>query len=367
MVVEELQVDGFERLVVVVAVFVARGLFALHEVVVERYEHGLEPQHAQVDAQALGRGGLAARRGARNEHRAHAPHGIGFEDGVGHFGQLAFVERLGEFDHAPGVARQHLRVHVAHRGHAHDVHPALVFAEDVRHLLLVHAGVDAVGRRAQRQRQAEAVVAGFDVEEGDVARGGCERTVEVARQPVESVEVAVQPWPRIQEGHLVVEALAAVDLAHLAGEGLPAADGQVGVGEAAHAVAQGRGLLAREFVDALDLAVEAAAAHRVADVELAPGVALGRGLLEQKPAGALVDADAFERGDVDEADGDRGIYFVSELLDAVVHVGREERTGGCDVQFAGDVAERGAHRRVDRGADVFACDLYGVRHTASWI
>ena len=53
-VVEELQVDGLERLVVVLAVFVAGRMLAVDEVVVERDEHGLEPQHAQLETEAFG-------------------------------------------------------------------------------------------------------------------------------------------------------------------------------------------------------------------------------------------------------------------------------------------------------------------------
>ena len=41
---------------------------------------------------------------------------VGLENGVGHLGELAFVERLGEFYHASGVAREDLGIDVAHGG-----------------------------------------------------------------------------------------------------------------------------------------------------------------------------------------------------------------------------------------------------------
>ena len=75
MVVEQFEVDGFERFVVILAVGVLRGLFAVHEVV-ERDQHRFQPQHAQLDAQPLGRGGLAARRGTGDQHDAHAARGL---------------------------------------------------------------------------------------------------------------------------------------------------------------------------------------------------------------------------------------------------------------------------------------------------
>ena len=133
MVVEQVEVDGLQRLVVVLPVGVLRGLLAVHEVVVERDEHGVQPQHAELDAQPLGRGGLAARRGAGDQHDARAAQQVGLENGVGHLGELAFVERLGEFYHASGVAREDLGIDVAHGGDPHDADPRLVFAEDAEH------------------------------------------------------------------------------------------------------------------------------------------------------------------------------------------------------------------------------------------
>ena len=122
-VVEQFEVDGFERFVVILAVGVLRGLFAVHEVVVERDQHGVQSQHAQLDAQPFGRGGLAAAGGAGDQHHAGAARKVGVVDGVGHPGELALVERFGEFDQAAAVAREHLRIDVAHGGDAHDPDP----------------------------------------------------------------------------------------------------------------------------------------------------------------------------------------------------------------------------------------------------
>ena len=121
------------------------------------------------------------------------------------------------------------------------------------------------------------------------------------------------------------------------------------------------GLFVGELVEPFELAVEAALAHRVADMERMSRKERACGLLEDEPRGALVDADAREVGDVHEADRHRGIYFVVELLDAVVHERREERVASRR-QLCGHVGERGAHRHPDRTSEVVAYDFDAVCH-----
>ena len=64
MVVELFEVDRFECLVVVLSVFVAGRLFAVHEIVVQRDQYRVESQDPELYAQPLGEGGLAAGRRA---------------------------------------------------------------------------------------------------------------------------------------------------------------------------------------------------------------------------------------------------------------------------------------------------------------
>ena len=360
-VVEQFEVDGFERLVVVVAVLVERSLFAVDEIVVERDHHRAQSQHAEFDAQPLGRGGLAARRRARDEHHADAAADDGVVDGVGDPGELAFVERLGQFDHASGVAREGAGVDLPDCRNAHQRDPRLVLLEDAEHLLLLDVPVERIGSRAQRQGEVEAVVVGLDVEERDVARRGGQRTVEVTHRVVERVELAVKPRPGVQQRQLVGETLLGIAGAHLAREHPLAGDGQVAHGQFAHASLQPRGIVGGEFVDALDLAVEAAVPQRVADVERLPGVEVPDRFLQQEPRGALVDPDAGERGDVDETDRDGGVYLVAELFETVVDERGEERIASGRQAF-GDLRQRGSHRDVDLGAEVFTDDFDDVWH-----
>ena len=360
-VVEQVEVDGFERLVVVIAVGVARGLFAVDEIVVERDQHRLQPQYAELDAQPFGRGGLAARRGARDEHHAHAARDVGVVDRVGDPRELAFVECLGQFDHAACVAREHLGVDGAHGGHAHDPHPGLVFLEDAEHLFLFDVGVEPVGRRAQRQGEVEPVVVGFDAEQVDEPCRGRQRAVEITVGVAERIEVAVKPRAGVQQGDLVGEALGRIAGADFAREDLHAADRQVLRHQVAHAPFECLGQPGREFVDALDLAVKAVLPHRMADMERLARKEIAGGFLQDEPRRALVDADAGEGGDVHETDGHRGIYFVIQFLDAVVDQGGKERVGPRRDPLC-DLGKRGAHRHLDRAAEVFAYDFDDICH-----
>ncbi len=176
-----------------------------------------------------------------------------------------------------------------------------------------------------------------------------------------SVELAVKPRTGVQKRDLVRETLLGVAGADLGGEHALARDGQVAHGEFPHAVAELRRLVGGELVDAVDLAVEPALAHRVADVERLPRVEVLDGLLQQEPRGALVDADAGEGGDVDETDRHRGIYFVTQLLDAVVDEGCEEGVKAGREAF-GDLQQRGSHRDLQFAEAVFADDFDRIVH-----
>ena len=360
-VVEQVEVDGFERLVVVVSVFVERGLLAVDEVVVQGDHHRVQPQHAQLDAQPFGRGGLAARRGARDQHHPDAPFEVGLLDGVGDLGEFPFVERLGDLDHAAGVARKGAGVDRTDRRDAHERHPRLVLPEDAEHLLLPVVPVEAVGCRARRQHEVETLVAGFDVEQVDVSRRGGQRSVEVSGRVAQRVEVAVKPRPGVEQFDLVGEPLLGIAFADLGGGHPLPGDRQVQGDEFADPVADPLRPGPGEFGDALDLAVEAALTQRVADVERLARIEVLDGLLQQEPHRALVDADAGERRDVDEMHRGRGVYLVVQLLDAVVDEGRQKRMlpGG---ELSGDLRQRGAHRNVERFAEVFTNDWNGVVH-----
>ena len=361
MVVEEFQIDGFERFVVVFAVCVQRGLVAVDEVVVERDEHGFQSQNAELNAQTLGRGGLAARRRARDEHHARAARAIGLGDRVSDARKPFFMEGLGDLDQFRGVARKHLGVEPADGGHAHDVDPLLVLVEDVEELVLRHQRFERVGMAAAGQHDVKAVVVGADVEQVDVGCRRGERTVEIALHVAHRVETAVKARTGVQQLGLVVESQPRVLHRRVDRPYAAAGDRNRFVDEFLHAVADRFGLLRRDAVAPFDLAVEAAQ-HRVADVELALGVEFVDGSLENERGRAFIDADAFEMGGVDVTYGDRGVYLVVQFLDSVVDIGRQIGVRSFGKVLPLDFEQRRSHFDLDRSVEVVADDLDEIFH-----
>ena len=360
-VVEESEVDGFERFVVVLAVGVARGLVSVDEIVVERDEHGIQPQDAQLDAQTLGRGGLAARRGAGDEYHARSLRAVGRGDRVGDARQPFLVEGFGDLDELRGVARQHLGVEPADGRYAHDVDPLLVLVEDVEQLVLRHERFERVGVAASGQYDVETVVVGADVEQADVVGRRGERAVEVALHVAQRVERAVKARSGVEQLGLVVESQprefhCGVDRPYAAAD-----DRNRRVDQLLHAGADGFGLPGGDAVAPLDFAVEAAQ-HRVADVELVFGIELADGPLEDERRRAFVDTDAFEVCGVDITHRDRGVYLVVQFLDAVVDVGRQVGVRSLGQVLPLDVEQRRSHFDLDRAVEVLADDLDKISH-----
>ena len=69
--VEELKVEGIERFVIVIAVLIARGVFTVYEVVVQRDGVRTQAVGHQLHAEAFAESGSSGRRGAGDEHELH--------------------------------------------------------------------------------------------------------------------------------------------------------------------------------------------------------------------------------------------------------------------------------------------------------
>ena len=61
--VEELKVEGIERFVIVIAVLIARGVFTVYEVVVQRDGVRTQAVGHQLHAEAFAESGFSGRRG----------------------------------------------------------------------------------------------------------------------------------------------------------------------------------------------------------------------------------------------------------------------------------------------------------------
>ena len=190
-VVEEREVDRFEGFVVILALFVPRGLLALHEVVVEGDEYGVEAQHAELHGQPLRGGGLSARRGARDQHQPHIVAFVGLLDRVGDVGKFALVERLAHLDHRAGLACGSATIDRSDGREAHHLNPRLILVEDGRHLLLMGLAGEPIGVGAERQQEVKTVEVGGQIEGREVGRRGGKCAIEVTHRIAHRVQGAV--------------------------------------------------------------------------------------------------------------------------------------------------------------------------------
>ena len=231
---QPLKVQGVQALVVQLPVGVARGALAVHEVIVEGNHLGGEHIGHELDAQALGRGGLARRRRAGQQHYAGAALG----DAVGDAPQELAVQGLGHIDEHGGAPLLHGPVELAHVAHADDAVEAQVLGEGHVHLaLLLRLGRTrrVLGIRAQQQHS---LLVGHEVEDAQVTGGRHQRAGEGIIHPIEGVEHGVESVQGLHEAQLVGHVLAAETLPDIVRQAFAAPQGQVFSHQSVHGVAQ---------------------------------------------------------------------------------------------------------------------------------
>ena len=109
-------VNRFDRLVIELAVLVARISGVADEVVVCREMHGLRAVHAQLSAKALGGGGLARRAGTRKEYQPYPWTGDYIVGYAGKRLALPGLADANELVHAPARG-QSVQIVYAHAPH----------------------------------------------------------------------------------------------------------------------------------------------------------------------------------------------------------------------------------------------------------
>ena len=165
--VEERNVHCLDILVVEVAGGSARRLLAVHEVVVERHGDRLHAAGHKLHREAFGEGGLAARRrtGYENDFKL----GIG-GDAVGELADFLFLQSLRHVDELVGKAEVVGLVEFAYGAHAEDFLPAVLLAEYVEHLALLHHGAQLLGVFGVGQAKQQPVAVGHDVKKPNLPR-----------------------------------------------------------------------------------------------------------------------------------------------------------------------------------------------------
>src|SRR5690554_2646981 len=113
--VQQIQIQGFERLKIKFPMLVLRGMVAVHKVIVERQVKGFDASYQQLNGQAFAKGGFAAGGGTADEHHTEFVAPIG--DAIGNVGNFLFVQGFGDFHQGVGTTVTGGFVEVADFGH----------------------------------------------------------------------------------------------------------------------------------------------------------------------------------------------------------------------------------------------------------
>ena len=125
--IEEIQVQCFEGLKIVLSLRVSRCLLAAEEVGVQAEGQGTDRVRQQLDGQTVGKGGLPRGGGASNENQPHPIPRRG--DLRGDVSHTALMQCLGNEDHLPHAPLLHGPVQGSYVLHLHGLRPFPVLSE----------------------------------------------------------------------------------------------------------------------------------------------------------------------------------------------------------------------------------------------
>ena len=128
-IVERVQIQRVEGFKIVFAFFVPRGVFPVHEVVIEGEIHGFDAVHQELDGKAFPERGFPGRGGTGDEN--HLYFLVFLLDQVGNLGYFFLVLGFTDFDEHPGILLFDGGIDVADVGGSRGVAPLPVFVEDV--------------------------------------------------------------------------------------------------------------------------------------------------------------------------------------------------------------------------------------------
>ena len=301
MLVEEGEVDGFDVFEVVVAFFVAGGVFAVDEVVVDGDGDGSEAVDAELDGEAFGEGGLAGGGGSGDEDVADVVAAGG--DFVGDAGDFLFVEGFGDADEVGAFFGGDDFVEASDGVDVEDAAPLFVFLVDLEEDGLGAKGRNAGGDGAVGELDDEAGVVGDEFDVGDGAGG-------VGKRAVGEVGEAFAGVDDDFAGVAVFEEVGFVDLVLFLEvgegggvEGFAAEDGVIGGDEFVEALAEEVEVgLGNAFVAVAGEGAVEAGAEGVFDGEGGVGEEIFDGFGEEEVCGGAVDAPAVGVGEGEEVD-----------------------------------------------------------------
>ena len=232
--VERLQVEGVKRLVVVLAVFVARGVHAVYEIIVKRDELRFEQIGYQLYGKSFGCSCLARRARPGNKDYSGAPLVIAPGDLVAYTGYGFFMQRLRHVYELAITTVGDGFVEVSDVFYAQDTVEFHVVGKSAEHFFLSDRGCGSVGARQIESEQQEAVVVRLQIKDADMSCRRSQRAVVAVAYAVEGIVGGIEISGRAQQACLVVESLPAEHCDDLVGRALAEREGQVGVDNGPH-------------------------------------------------------------------------------------------------------------------------------------
>ena len=135
------------------------------------------------------------------------------------------------------MSASHHGIEVAHGAYTQNLLPAVVLANDLKHLCLLGHFLQAAGILSVGNAQEQAVVEAYEVEQVNLSRVGEQATVHVVDGVVQPVIVGIQVVLALQQLHLAGHALFAKHLYRLLDGALDTVDGHVRMDDFLHTLA----------------------------------------------------------------------------------------------------------------------------------
>ena len=229
--VEQVEVQCVEVLEVIVAIGLARRVFAIDEIVVERDGNGLDAVRGQLYGQALTGCRLTAAGRSGDEHHADA---LSESNVLGNFGNFLLLQGLADLNELRGVALLYALVQVANGSQANDVLPLMVLLEDGEHLVLMGHLAQLVGMLGGRQTQQKTVEILLQSEEVELRRVDKHRAIVIVQVAVNIIIGGIETAGALQQLHLREGMQVCEHLDGILRQHLMTMDGQCGIDDGLH-------------------------------------------------------------------------------------------------------------------------------------
>lgn len=296
LVVEEREIYSFDGFKVVVAVFVKGCGFSIHEIVVEGDAHGAFATGAELYGKTFAEGGFARRGGACNEYYFDV---VVCGDVVGNFCNLFFLQGFCHIDQIVGGTSTNGFVEFAYGGAPKDFLSAVLLLEDVEHLLLFGHGAQLLRLFGIGHADEESFSIGDEVEEGELAGAEEECAIKIVDSVVEDVVVGIEIADALEKLHLACESLLAEHFDGFCGVCSDSAEGNVGVYDFCHPLAQLCSNLGSYSTFDFEMTV-VSSGNRGADAEVGAREEVACGFVEHEKEASCVGAQSREGSKVEK-------------------------------------------------------------------